>query len=126
MRHEEEIDRVRVGSDPDVAATVSAGRVYLWRLSTGELLSQIADGGYVRDLQLSPDGRVVLTGGADGTAAIWLWKTADLRAEACRRLTRNLTLDEWQQYLGAIPYERTCPGLAGAGPANAASRDAPR
>jgi WD40 repeat protein len=126
MRHEEQIERVRFGSDPDLAATVSAGRVYLWKLPTGELLSQIADGGYVRDLQFSPDGRLVLTGGADGTAAIWLWKTADLRAEACRRLTRNLTLEEWQQYLGAIPYAPTCPGLPGAGPVQAASRNTPR
>ena len=126
LRHEEEIDRVRFGSDPDSAATVSAGRVYVWKLSTGDLLSQIVDGGYVRDVQFSPDGRLVLTGGADGTAAIWLWQTADLRAEACRRLTRNLTPEEWQQYLGATPYEPTCPGLAGDGPVDAVPRDAPR
>ena len=56
MRHEEEIDRVRVGSDSGVAATVSAGRVYRWTLSTGELLNQIAEGGYVRDLQFTPTG----------------------------------------------------------------------
>jgi WD40 repeat protein len=126
MRHEEEIERVRFGGDPDLVATVSAGRVYLWKLPTGELLGQIADGGYVRDVQFSPDGRLILTGAADGTAAIWLWKTADLRAEACRRLTRNLTREEWQQYLGATPYEPTCPGLDGDGPVHAAEQEAPR
>ena len=116
LTHEEEIGRVRFSTDPDIAATVSAGRVYLWKLSTGQLLSQIADGGYVRDLQFSPDGRFLLTGGADGTAAVWLWQTPDLQAEACRRLTRNLTMEEWQQYMGALPYEPTCPGFAAVEP----------
>ncbi|MGF1537411.1 MAG: hypothetical protein ACFB4J_13150 [Elainellaceae cyanobacterium] len=35
----------------------------------------------------------------------------DLIAEACRRLTRNLTLQEWRQYLGDEPYQATCPSL---------------
>ena len=89
-------------------ATVSAGRAYIWDYSTGELLSQLADAGYVRDLRFSRDGRYLLTGGADGTAALWLWKTADLQAEACKRLTRNLSSAEWQQYLGTRPYRATC------------------
>jgi WD40 repeat protein len=36
----------------------------------------------------------------------------DLLHDACSRLTRNLTEDEWQRYVGAeIPYHRTCPNL---------------
>ncbi len=31
--------------------------------------------------------------------------------EACSRLTRNLTADEWKQYLGDEPYRKTCPNL---------------
>lgn len=42
---------------------------------------------------------------------VWLWKTDDLQAEACRRLTRNLTEDEWRQYLGDEPYRKTCQNL---------------
>lgn len=34
-----------------------------------------------------------------------------LIAEACRRLHRNLTHDEWQQYLGEVPEHATCPDL---------------
>jgi WD40 repeat protein len=30
--------------------------------------------------------------------------------EACERLTRNLTAEEWPQFLGAEPYRETCPG----------------
>ncbi len=28
---------------------------------------------------------------------------------ACGRLTRNLTFEEWQQYLPDDPYRKTCP-----------------
>ncbi len=32
-------------------------------------------------------------------------------AEACRRLPRNLTREEWPLYLGNEPYRKTCPNL---------------
>jgi hypothetical protein len=35
----------------------------------------------------------------------------DLIDEACARLTRNLTPEEWRQYLGDEPYRKTCPNL---------------
>jgi WD40 repeat protein len=35
----------------------------------------------------------------------------DLITEACSRLTRNLTLDEWKRYLDDTPYRKTCPHL---------------
>jgi WD40 repeat protein len=108
LLHEDEISKIRFSEQATVLATVSAGRVYVWDYSTGELLSQLADAGYVRDLRFSRDGRYLLTGGADGSAALWLWKTEDLQAEACKRLTRNLSLAEWQQYLGARSYRATC------------------
>jgi hypothetical protein len=35
-----------------------------------------------------------------------------LIAEACSRLTRNLTLEEWRQHIGGDePYRPTCPDL---------------
>jgi predicted chitinase len=42
----------------------------------------------VTDFQFSNDGRQLLTGTLEGIAALWLWKTEDLRAEACKRLMR--------------------------------------
>jgi hypothetical protein len=38
--------------------------------------------------------------------------TARIADMVCERVWRNLTLDEWRQFIGAdIPYERTCPNL---------------
>jgi hypothetical protein len=30
---------------------------------------------------------------------------------ACRIANRNLTREEWRQYLGDLPYQPICPGL---------------
>jgi len=42
---------------------------------------------------------------------VWLWRPEDLIAEACARLTCNLTREEWRQYIGDEPYRPTCPEL---------------
>ena len=106
--HEDEVSKVRFSAHSSVLAALSAGRVYVWDYFTGALQSQLADAGYVQDVRFSADGRYILTGGNDGTAAIWLWRIEDLRTEACKRLTRNLSPTEWQQYLGTLPYHTTC------------------
>lgn len=40
-----------------------------------------------------------------------LWSPDDMVAEACNRLTRNLTKDEWKRYFGDAPYRKTCETL---------------
>jgi hypothetical protein len=41
-----------------------------------------------------------------------LLRPQDLVDDACMRLTRNLTQEEWKQYVGTeVPYHRTCPNL---------------
>jgi WD40 repeat protein len=111
LAHERTVDAMRLSAEPNVLATESGGRVWVWNYSTGELLSQLTDAGYVRDIRFSLDGTQLLTGSTDNTAVLWLWQTEDLRAEACKRLARNLSSDEWRQYLRDLPYQRTCPNL---------------
>ena len=66
---------------------------------------------FVTAVAFSPDGRYVVSGSWDGTARVWWWRPEDLIAEACRRLPRNLTPEEWRQYVGPeAPYHATCPG----------------
>jgi len=111
LRHEDDIDAVRCSAHGDELATRSGGSIWIWDFMSGELLGRVtADAGF-NDFRLSPDGRHLLTGGRDGAAVVWSWRPDDLRREACRRLTRNLTMDEWARYLGAIPYRATCPNL---------------
>ena len=59
----------------------------------------------------SPDGQRLVTASLDNTARVWLIWPEDLIAEACGRLTRNLTRDEWGRYLPEESYHLTCPNL---------------
>ena len=111
LDHVGDVTAVRRSPEPDVVATLSRGNVFVWNTATGELLSQLVDIGGVNDVQFSPDGRYLLTGSADGSAVIWLWRTEDLRERACGRLDRNLSPDEWRRFLGSTPYRKSCPNL---------------
>jgi len=47
-----------------------------------------------------------------GIFRVWLWCPDDLIAKACSRVTRNLTHNEWQQYIGdVLPYQAVCENL---------------
>lgn len=63
----------------------------------------------------SPDNRWLATGSLlsphDEYVSVWAWQPADLIAQACARVSRNLAEEEWQQYLGNEPYRATCPNL---------------
>jgi WD40 repeat protein len=50
-----------------------------------------------------------LAGATSATVLRYLLSPDDLIADACARVTRNLTEAEWERYVGAdVPYSRTC------------------
>jgi len=59
----------------------------------------------------SPDGKLLATASADNTARLSFWRPEDMIAVACSRLNRNLTREEWKQYLGDESYHKTCANL---------------
>jgi WD40 repeat protein len=68
--------------------------------------------GQIGKVVLSPDGQYLAFVEEDNSVRVWRWQPADLVAEACERLPRNLTREEWAQYMGDYePYRPTCPGL---------------
>jgi hypothetical protein len=60
------------------------------------------------DVVFSSDGRTMATVDPAGQVELWIWPPDELIADACSRLDRNLSVDEWQKYLGATPYGLTC------------------
>jgi hypothetical protein len=39
---------------------------------------------------------------------VWLLDLPDLIAAACRRVSRNMTTQEWKTYMGEVRYRPTC------------------
>jgi WD40 repeat protein len=71
---------------------------------------QPAQQGPIRQpLAFSPDGKVLASGHQNNSVTLWT-RTEVLVEEVCQRVWRNLSLEEWSQFVGAsIPYEATCP-----------------
>jgi WD40 repeat protein len=92
--------------------------VRIWNASTGQEISRIVHYAYsyssasVRSIAISPDGKYVVSGDSHGQINLWLWRPDDLIADACSRLSRNLTRAEWSTYIGdMLPYQAVCPNL---------------
>ncbi|MCY1061821.1 protein kinase [Nannocystis sp. SCPEA4] len=56
----------------------------------------------------SPDGRLVVTAGADGLARVFPATLEGRLAEACARAGRDLTPAEWTHHFGDRAYRKTC------------------
>ncbi|MGA7108107.1 MAG: TIR domain-containing protein [Terracidiphilus sp.] len=92
-------------------ATITHGRLTVWDATNGARLAELPEMGYLRSAAFSPDGRYLLTGYDENAAALWLWRSDDLRDQACARIALNLSHDEWKRYLPKQPYRQTCPDL---------------
>jgi len=112
MQHEGWVYTLAFSPDGKWLATGSADcTARVWEAATGREMARMQHKDCVETLAFSPDGKWLATGSKDGTARVWLWRPEDLIAEACSRLTRNLTHEEWRRYLGDEPYRPTCPNL---------------
>ncbi|HKP87714.1 MAG TPA: TIR domain-containing protein [Blastocatellia bacterium] len=55
----------------------------------------------------APDSRYMITA-TGNVIRIWFLRPADLIDEACSRLTRNLSKEEWSTIMPGVPFNRTC------------------
>ena len=58
---------------------------------------------------LSPDGRWLASGCADGTVRVWIATLEELAEVGCQKVYRNMTREEWKRYFPGEPYRATCP-----------------
>jgi WD40 repeat protein len=99
--------------DGSILAAASADdSVRLWDVSTGQPLGQpmLDPAGSPTSIAYAPDGTTIAVGSTDGMVRFWTASLPSWARQACRIANRNLTLQEWRQYLGDVPYQETCPG----------------
>jgi WD40 repeat protein len=105
-----------LGGDERVARVVE--------VTTGKELLRFIYPGRVLNIAFSSDARYLYVlsdtlppsfGFIGSARGLWLHKqfldTDELIHEVCSRLTSNLTLAQWNEYLGGAPYRNTCPSL---------------
>ena len=123
------VDAVAFSQDSKYVAEGGYDRtVRVFEAATGNEVVQVKVDGWVRDLSFEPGGEALFVADDNFTVTDTatkrlqrsvvsvtrhLLRPKDLIGEACSRLQRNLTQDEWRQYVGAeTEFHKTCPNLS--------------
>ena len=111
LNHDDRVGAVAFSPDGKWLATASSDKTArAWEAATGKELARLNHESHVTAVAFRPDGKWLATASYDNTARVWAYRPEDLIALACARLTRNLTQEEWKQYIGDEPYRKTCEG----------------
>lgn len=104
---------------PDGKLLASAGsdkRLQMWVLENPEDLPIVMDNnnGFIWDIAFTANSNYLLAACHESEIRVWPTNPELLANQVCPKLTRNMTQDEWNKYVGIeadFPYETTCPNL---------------
>jgi WD40 repeat protein len=111
LGHESGVTAAAFSPDGTVLASGDfAGDIRLWDVETlrprGD---RIATGSSVDVLRFGPDGSTLVSGHGDGRLGVWAMTPDGWVDQLCAAASRDLTEDEWAEFVGTADYETTCP-----------------
>jgi WD40 repeat protein len=109
--HSSVVTDVAFSSNGNTLATASLdGTVILYDVASRQPIGDPLNAGYgaAGILSYTPDGHTLASGYGEGQIVLWNINPDAWQLRACNLAGRNLTRDEWRQYLGTRPYQKTC------------------
>ncbi len=96
--------------DGKMFATTSRDRlVRLWDVKSGKLIGELkGHSDWVDGVAFSVDGDTLFSGGRDNTVHLWNGSPRAWKESACKIAKRELTNEEWKQYLDDEAHHSIC------------------
>ncbi|MEA3337919.1 MAG: hypothetical protein U9R25_18660 [Chloroflexota bacterium] len=102
--------------DRMIASGDESGTIRLWDVASERQIGEplVGHGNEpVNGLAFGPDSVFLVSVGDDGSVVEWKLDRETWRKLACQVANRNMTEQEWKQFMTSRPYNTTCPGTAG-------------
>jgi WD40 repeat protein len=82
----------------------------MWDTSTQQPIGRPLAGasGSITSLAFTVDSKILYSGGSDGVVLSWDVSPDSWIDRVCAQAGRNLSQEEWQQFLSDVPYQKTC------------------
>lgn len=112
LSHESDILDVVFSSDGKYIATAGYDNTArVWEAFDGKEVIRLTHRNPLDAVLFTPNNNHLVTFSLDQFLRVFLLKPEDVIKDACNRLDRNLSTEEWSQYIGDEPYRKTCPNL---------------
>ena len=111
LKDVKEARNIRNSPDGEYIAINDDWGVRIWNIKSGQVVTEIPTSGHVKDINFSADGRFLATASTNDDLTLWIWHPDHLLPLSCLQLSRNLTREEWNDFLPNQPYRATCENL---------------